>query len=82
MKRRIRKGKDRSADNPTMQDLVVALKGAPERAVAIYKDMTESQYRYTKSVMDVMEQVLPVEVRASWKIIEAIHDEFGRKRLR
>ena len=78
MIRRIKAGKDRSADNPTLQDLVVALKAAPERAISIYKDMTEAQYRYTKSIMDVMEQVLPVEVRASWKIIEAIHDEMGK----
>lgn len=78
MKRRIKAGKDRSKDNPTLQDMVVALKGAPERAIAIYKSMTEAQYRYTKGVMDVMEQVLPIEVTASWKIIEAIHDQIGK----
>ena len=78
MKRRIKAGKDRSKDNPTLQDLMTALKGAPTRAIAIYKDMTEAQYRYTKGVMDAMEPILPVEVRASWHIIEAIHDEFGK----
>ena len=78
MIRRIKAGKDRSKDNPTLQDMVTALKGAPERAIAIYKAMSEAQYRYTKGVMDVMEPVLPVEVSASWKIIEAIHDQIGK----
>ena len=78
MKRRIKAGKDGSQDNPTLQDFTTALKGAPARAIAIYKDMTEAQYRYTKGIMDAVEHLLPLEVQASWKIIEAIHDEFGK----
>ena len=78
MIRRIRAGKRASQDNPSLQDLVTALKEAPTRAIGIYRVMTEAQYRYTKTVMDSMEPILPIEVRASWKIIEAIHDELGR----
>ena len=78
MKRRIRKGKSTAADNPNFQDFVTALKDSPARAISIYKDFSEAQYRYSKKVLDVMEPVLPVEVRTAWKIIEAIHDEIGR----
>lgn len=75
---RIKRGKRKALENPSLQDLVTALKEAPSRAISIYKTMTAAQYHYTKTMMDAMEPVLPLEVRASWKVIEAIHDEFGK----
>lgn len=72
--RRIKAGKTASVSNPNVQDFVSALQSVPERAVQIYADFTEAQYQYIKTMMDALEPVLPIEVKTSWKIIEAVHD--------
>jgi len=72
---RIKQGKRRSATNPTVQDFISALKDAPGRAFSIYKKMRERDFATAKAVLDALEDVLPIEIRLTWKAIEAIHDE-------
>jgi len=72
---RIKAGKRRSDNNPTVQDFVSALQGAPGRAYTIYEKMKAKDFMTAKQVIDALEPVLPVEVRVAWKAIEAIHDE-------
>ncbi|MBA7551226.1 hypothetical protein ES705_43762 [subsurface metagenome] len=71
---RIKTGKQRSADNPTVQDFISALQDAPGRAFKIYQKLQKRDFTVAKQVMDALEHLLPVEVRASWKAVEAIHD--------
>jgi len=72
---RMKAGKRRSEDNPTVQDFVAALKDAPGRAFAIYEKMKAKDFQTAKQVLDALEPVLPIEIRVTWKAIEAIHDE-------
>ena len=74
MSRRIKAGKDTSRDNPTYQDLVSALQEGPRAALKIYGDYTERQYQHMKTMMDVLEPVLPPVIVASWIVVEAFHD--------
>ncbi len=72
---RIKAGKRRSEMNPTVQDFISALKDAPGRAFSIYQKMRARDFDIAKAVLDALEPVLPIEVRVTWKAIEAIHDE-------
>lgn len=72
---RIKAGKRRSDLNPTVQDFISALKDAPGRAFTIYKKMRAKDFATAKAVLDALEHLLPVEIRVTWKAIEAIHDE-------
>ena len=72
---RIKQGKRRSDMNPTVQDFVSALKDAPARAYSIYAKMKAKDFNTAKQVLDALEPVLPIEIRVTWKAIEAIHDE-------
>ncbi|MBA7549841.1 hypothetical protein ES705_42338 [subsurface metagenome] len=72
---RIKAGKRKSENNPTVQDFISALKDAPGRAFTIYQKMTARDFSVAKQVLDALEPVLPIEIRVTWKAIEAIHDE-------
>ena len=72
---RIKAGKRRSDMNPTVQDFISALKDAPGRAFSIYQKMKAKDFATAKQVLDALEPVLPIEIRVTWKAIEAIHDE-------
>jgi len=72
---RMKAGKRRSEDNPTVQDFISALKDAPGRAFKIYQKLKGKDFATAKQVLDALEPVLPIEIRVSWKAIEAIHDE-------
>lgn len=74
---RMKAGKRRSEDNPTVQDFVSALKDAPGRAFKIYEKMKAKDFKTAKQVIDALEPVLPIEIRVTWKAIEAIHDELN-----
>jgi len=71
---RIKAGKSRNANNPTIQDFITALQGAPQRAIAIYEELRTRDWIQLKRVLDAMEPIMPVEMRATWKAIEAFHD--------
>lgn len=71
---RIKAGKRASDENPTVQDFISALQGAPQRAIQIYKTLRKKDWLTLKRVMDAMEPILPLEMRATWKAIEAFHD--------
>jgi len=72
---RMKAGKKASEDNPTVQDFISALKDAPGRAFSIYQKLKKKDFATAKQVLDALEPVLPIEIRVSWKAIEAIHDE-------
>ena len=74
MKRRIREGKAASEDNPTVQDFIAALQEAPGRAMEIYEKLRERDWIVLKRTLDAIEGLMPVEMRATWKAIEAFHD--------
>ena len=76
MGRKISRGLKASSKNPSVQDFIESLKEGPRSAVKIYRKYTEKQYQHIKAVMDPLEPYLPIEIVASWKAIEAIHDEF------
>ena len=71
---RIKAGKQTSGDNPTVQDFIVALQGAPQRAIQVYTELRKRDWIHLKRVLDAMEPIMPVEMRATWKAIEAFHD--------
>ncbi|MBA7551058.1 hypothetical protein ES705_43592 [subsurface metagenome] len=71
---RIKAGQKTAKENPTVQDFIQALKEAPGRAFTIYQDMREHDWMLVKRTMDAIESILPIEMRATWKAIEAIHD--------
>jgi superfamily I DNA and RNA helicase len=75
---RIKAGKRVSENNPTIQDFITALQGAPQRAIAIYEDLRAKDWIQLKRVLDAMEPIMPVEMRATWKAIEAFHDTRSR----
>ena len=72
---RIKAGKRQSQMNPTVQDFISALKDAPGRAFSIYQKIKAKDFNTAKQVLDALEPVLPIEIRVTWKAIEAIHDE-------
>jgi len=72
---RIKAGKQASDDNPTVQDFISALKDSPGRAFKAYRLLRKRDFGIAKQVMDALEPVLPIEMRVTWKAIEAIHDE-------
>jgi hypothetical protein len=76
---RIKAGKASSANNPTIQDFITALQGAPQRAIQIYVDLRERDWIQLKRVLDAMEPIMPVEMLATWKAIEAMHDTYGKR---
>jgi len=71
---RIKEGKRRSANNPTVQDFISALQEAPGRAFLIYRKMRERDWMVLKRTMDAIEPIMPIEMKATWKAIEAVHD--------
>ena len=71
---RIKAGKRSSANNPSIQDFITALQGAPGRAIQIYEELRAKDWIQLKRVLDAMEPIMPVEMRATWKAIEAFHD--------
>ncbi|MBA7549781.1 hypothetical protein ES705_42276 [subsurface metagenome] len=74
---RIKAGKRASKNNPTVQDFISALADAPGRAFSIYQKMRAKDFLTAKQVLDALEPVLPIEIRVTWKAIEAIHDELA-----
>jgi len=72
---RIKAGKTASDNNPTVQDFISALKDSPGRAFKAYEKLRKRDFSVAKQVMDALETVLPIEMRITWKAIEAIHDE-------
>jgi len=72
---RIKAGKKASDQNPTVQDFISALKDSPGRAFKAYQLLRKRDFSIAKQVMDALEPVLPIEMRVTWKAIEAIHDE-------
>jgi len=72
---RIKAGKKASDNNPTVQDFIAALKDSPGRAFKAYEKLRRRDFSIAKQVMDALEPVLPIEMRVTWKAIEAIHDE-------
>lgn len=72
---RIKAGKAKARENPSYQDMVSALREGPRAALKVYRSWTERQYQHMKVVMDALEPVLPLELKISWKTLEAIHDE-------
>jgi len=75
---RIKAGKRGSENNPTIQDFITALQGAPQRAIQIYEELRARDWIQLKRVLDAMEPIMPVEMRATWKAIEAFHDTRSR----
>ena len=71
---RIKAGKRVSEDNPTVQDFIVALQGAPQRAIQVYETLRKKDWMKLKRVLDAMEPIMPIEMKATWKAIEAFHD--------
>lgn len=73
--RRISQGLKSSKTNPNVQDFIESLKEGTRSALKVYRSFTEKQYQHIKAVIDPLEPYLPIEVVASWRAIEAIHDE-------
>ncbi|MBA7708014.1 hypothetical protein ES703_116901 [subsurface metagenome] len=71
---RIKAGRKASDENPTVQDFIEALKTAPGRAFMIYQKMRQKDWMVLKRTMDAIETILPIEMKATWKAIEAVHD--------
>jgi len=40
----------------------------------VYRDLRGRDWLKLKQVLDAMEPIMPVEMRATWKAIEAFHD--------
>ena len=74
MSRRIKAGKKRSYENPSIQDFLTALQQGTRSALDVYKKLDERTYQNIKQVMDALESLLPLEIKVAWKAIEAIHD--------
>ncbi|MBA7705048.1 hypothetical protein ES703_113872 [subsurface metagenome] len=71
---RIKAGKRASKDNPTVQDFISALQEAPGRAFVIYQALRKKDWMILKRTMDAIEPIMPVEMKATWKAVEAVHD--------
>ena len=76
---RIKAGKAASDDNPTVQDFVSALQGAPQRAIAVYRTLRKKDWMKLKRVMDAIEPIMTIEMKATWKAVEAVHDTYGSR---
>ena len=74
MIRRIKEGKRTSDDNPTVQDFIAALQGQPARAIQVYQTLRKRDWIQLKRVMDAIEPLLPIDVKATWRAVEAFHD--------
>lgn len=74
MSARIKAGRKASDDNPTVQDFITALQGAPQRAIMIYEELRGKDWMKLKRVLDAMEPIMPIQMKATWKAIEAFHD--------
>lgn len=72
--RRISASLKQDDDNPTIQDFVSALQGAPTKAIQAYEELRKRDWMKLKRVMDAMEPIMPVDMRATWKAVEAFHD--------
>ena len=57
-----------------MQDFIAALQEAPGRAMEIYETLRERDWMKLKRILDAIEGLMPVEMLATWKAIEAFHD--------
>lgn len=75
---RIKAGKKRSENNPTVQDFISALQEAPGRAFTIYRELRKKDWVVLKRTMDAIEPIMPVEMKATWKAVEAVHDTLKR----
>jgi len=75
---RIKAGKRRSDENPTVQDFISALQDAPGRAFLIYQKMRAKDWMILKRTMDAIEPIMPLEMKATWKAVEAVHDTLKR----
>lgn len=75
MIRRIKAGKASSFENPTVQDFISALKTNVSRALEIYEKLRKKDWNRLKQVMDAIEDILPIEVKIAWQVIESIHDK-------
>lgn len=75
---RIKAGKQTSENNPTIQDFISALQGAPQRAIMVYEELRKKDWIKLKLVLDAMEPIMPLEMKATWKAIEAFHDTRSR----
>lgn len=73
---RIKRGKRLSEENPSIQDFISALQGAPQRAISIYTEMRKRDYMQLKRVMDAIEGLLNPTQLATWKAVEAVHDAY------
>ena len=73
---RIKAGLKRSQDtNPSIQDLVSALRGGSVRsAMGVRHLMTEKRYQSAKVVLDALEPVMPNKMLIAWQAVEAVHD--------
>lgn len=71
---RIKAGKRRSDENPTVQDFIQALQEAPGRAFNIYQKLRKKDWGVLKATMDAIEPIMPIEMKATWKAVEAVHD--------
>jgi len=76
---RIKAGKRKSSENPTIQDFITALQGAPQRAIQIYVELRDRDWIQLKRVLDAMEPIMPIQMLATWKAIEAMHDTYGKR---
>lgn len=74
LSRRISQGLKASQENPSVQDMVNALRSGVRASLQVYGKYTEAQYQRMKVVMDALEPYLPAEIVLSWKALEAIHD--------
>jgi len=75
---RIKAGKSTSENNPTVQDFITALQGAPTRAIQVYETLRKRDWIQLKRVMDAIEPIMKPEMLATWKAIEAFHDTRSR----
>lgn len=56
----------------------MALQGAPHRAIEVYEELRKRDWMKLKRVLDAMEPIMPVQMLATWKAVEAFHDHRSR----
>jgi len=71
---RIKAGKEANKNNATVQDFISALQDAPGRAFIIYQELRKKDWMVLKRTMDAIEPIMPIEMKATWKAVEAVHD--------
>lgn len=74
LSRKIKQGRQKVFDNPSLQDFFTELSKSARSAYQIVSEYGERGYHYVKEVMDVVEPFLPEEIREKWRAVEAIHD--------